>query len=160
MTKRSMKFATKTRATKFEYFFLKKKYLLEKKIMPCMHNLLDCAECGGSSSAQIVTTKVKYNRKKCPHGRQKTVCRECGGSQICEHDRPTSYFAKTVADHKFVCMGAYESNAKTAVVHRSVFMDVEKLYVRSAVDLHSVIMDVDEQFRKDCADHNFVSMVE
>ena len=25
--------------------------------------------------------------KKCPHGRQRSQCRECGGSQICEHNR-------------------------------------------------------------------------
>ena len=29
-------------------------------------------------------------RKKCPHGRQKGQCRDCGGVGICEHNRPRS----------------------------------------------------------------------
>ena len=27
---------------------------------------------------------------KCPHGRQRSFCKECGGSQICEHGRQRS----------------------------------------------------------------------
>jgi hypothetical protein len=30
------------------------------------------------------------NIKKCPHGKQKTTCKECGGSQICIHGRNKS----------------------------------------------------------------------
>ena len=35
---------------------------------------------------------VKYRSKckvcgACPHGRQRSVCKECGGSEICEHGR-------------------------------------------------------------------------
>ena len=29
-------------------------------------------------------------RKKCPHNREKHLCRECGGASICEHDRRRS----------------------------------------------------------------------
>ena len=33
-------------------------------------------------------------RKKCPHGRQKSQCRECGGAGICEHGRRRSECGK------------------------------------------------------------------
>lgn len=28
--------------------------------------------------------------KKCPHGKQKSFCKDCGGSQICEHNKHKS----------------------------------------------------------------------
>ena len=31
--------------------------------------------------------KEKKERKKCPHGKQKSRCKDCGGSEICTHDR-------------------------------------------------------------------------
>ncbi len=31
--------------------------------------------------------KPKYVRKKCEHGKQKYLCKECGGSQLCSHDK-------------------------------------------------------------------------
>jgi hypothetical protein len=32
-----------------------------------------------------------YKQKKCPHGRQKVYCKECGGGSICEHNRRRSH---------------------------------------------------------------------
>jgi hypothetical protein len=29
-------------------------------------------------------------RKKCPHNRQRSVCKDCGGASICEHNRQRS----------------------------------------------------------------------
>lgn len=59
-----------------------------------MHNLLECAECGGSSSTQSIQTDVtqaagkkKYIEKKCPHGRRRAHCKLCGGGSICSHGR-------------------------------------------------------------------------
>ena len=42
--------------------------------------LKSCDEC---------RNKQKKNREKnkCPHGRQKSVCKQCGGASICEHNR-------------------------------------------------------------------------
>ena len=34
-----------------------------------------------------ITKKPKYVYPKCPHGRRRSRCKECGGSGICEHDR-------------------------------------------------------------------------
>ena len=31
--------------------------------------------------------KPKYVHPKCPHGRQRSTCKECGGASICEHGR-------------------------------------------------------------------------
>ena len=31
--------------------------------------------------------KLYYQKNKCEHGKQKSACKICGGSQICEHDR-------------------------------------------------------------------------
>ncbi len=33
---------------------------------------------------------IKKKRKLCPHNRQKSKCKECGGSSICEHQRQRS----------------------------------------------------------------------
>ena len=37
-----------------------------------------------------ITKKPKYVRPKCPHGRQRHTCKECGGASICEHGRARS----------------------------------------------------------------------
>ena len=40
--------------------------------------------------AQALAKTMKAKRKaekKCPHGRQKRICKECGGSRICAHGR-------------------------------------------------------------------------
>ena len=34
-----------------------------------------------------ITEKPKYVRPKCPHGRRRAYCKECGGGSICEHGR-------------------------------------------------------------------------
>ena len=34
-----------------------------------------------------ITKKPKYVRPKCPHGRRRCYCKECGGGSICEHGR-------------------------------------------------------------------------
>ncbi len=34
------------------------------------------------------------DRKKCPHGRRKYICRECKGSSLCEHDAQRHYCKK------------------------------------------------------------------
>ena len=34
--------------------------------------------------------KQKYVRPKCPHGRRRSRCKECGGTSICEHGRQRS----------------------------------------------------------------------
>ena len=42
--------------------------------------LKSCDECR-------VKQKTVRERNKCEHGRQKTLCKECGGASICEHGR-------------------------------------------------------------------------
>ena len=37
-----------------------------------------------------ITKKPKYVRPKCPHGRERSRCKECGGASICEHGRRRS----------------------------------------------------------------------
>jgi hypothetical protein len=37
-----------------------------------------------------ITKKPKYVRPKCPHGRRRSQCKECGGASICEHGRQRS----------------------------------------------------------------------
>ena len=39
---------------------------------------------------EICQTKKKYVRPKCEHGKQKSYCKECGGSSICEHGKQKS----------------------------------------------------------------------
>ena len=39
-----------------------------------------CLECN-------VRAKADAERNKCPHGRQRNLCRDCGGKSRCEHDR-------------------------------------------------------------------------
>ena len=39
---------------------------------------------------EIIEEKPKRQIKKCEHGRQKSYCKECGGSSICEHRRQKS----------------------------------------------------------------------
>ena len=34
-----------------------------------------------------ITKKTKYVPPKCPHGKRRCRCKECGGGSICEHDR-------------------------------------------------------------------------
>ena len=33
---------------------------------------------------------IKKKRKLCPHNRQRSKCKECGGASICEHKRRRS----------------------------------------------------------------------
>jgi len=42
------------------------------------------------STIEELPIKKIYIHKKCPHGRQKRYCKECGGSGICEHGRQKS----------------------------------------------------------------------
>jgi hypothetical protein len=42
---------------------------------------LECAE----------RRKTSRDNNKCPHGRQKSICKDCGGSGICEHNRQKRY---------------------------------------------------------------------
>ena len=37
-----------------------------------------------------ITKKPKYVHPKCPHGRRRSTCKECGGASICEHGRRRS----------------------------------------------------------------------
>jgi hypothetical protein len=40
-----------------------------------------------AGDAQPTKTKAPRVHKKCPHGRQKSVCKDCGGCGICQHGR-------------------------------------------------------------------------
>jgi hypothetical protein len=31
--------------------------------------------------------KIRREKNKCPHGRKRNMCKECGGASICEHNR-------------------------------------------------------------------------
>jgi len=42
---------------------------------------------GKRKSGSNVAQGGKQARKACPHGRQRSRCKECGGSGICEHNR-------------------------------------------------------------------------
>jgi hypothetical protein len=42
------------------------------------------------SPCPTITKKTNYVRPKCPHGRQRYRCKECGGSGLCEHGRRRS----------------------------------------------------------------------
>lgn len=53
------------------------------KINRLGRRLKTCLECN-------VRQVVKQERNKCAHGRQRSRCRECGGSSICAHGRQRS----------------------------------------------------------------------
>ena len=36
---------------------------------------------------EVSVEQVKNQKKRCEHNKQQSQCKECGGSQICEHDR-------------------------------------------------------------------------
>ena len=39
------------------------------------------------TEARKAYNKMMYQKSKCEHGRQKSQCKDCGGSRICEHGR-------------------------------------------------------------------------
>jgi hypothetical protein len=47
----------------------------------------DTTERGGARSG---AAKTPRRQSRCPHNRQKSKCRDCGGSSICPHDRQKS----------------------------------------------------------------------
>ena len=49
-----------------------------------MENLMLCMEC---NIDDLNKEKKKYINKKCEHGKRKTRCIECGGSEICSHGK-------------------------------------------------------------------------
>ena len=49
--------------------------------------MIDREECKEYRRVRYSKNKEKY---KIEHGRQKSQCRDCGGSQICKHDRRKS----------------------------------------------------------------------
>ena len=61
----------------------KEKDLREFKVKTNGKRATGCMECND-------TAKIYAERSKCPHGRQKSLCRECGGVSICPHERERS----------------------------------------------------------------------
>ena len=58
---------------------------------PCEHGVKHRSRCKVCSACphgrQRSTCKECGGSSVCEHGRQRSVCKECGGSQICEHGR-------------------------------------------------------------------------
>jgi len=80
-----------------------------------------CRECRGEGQAATGEGKgreepelqgrekrarTKQPRKKCPHNRQRNLCKNCGGASICEHNRVRSAC-------KDCCLGAAEMGRAT-----------------------------------------------
>ena len=61
---------------------------------PCEHGVKyrsKCKVCNGCPHGRQRTQCKECGGKGiCEHGRQRSRCKECGGSQICEHDRVRS----------------------------------------------------------------------
>ena len=55
-----------------------------KMIQTSLDSFIFCQPC------PTITKKTKYVPPKCPHGRRRSECKECGGGSICEHDRRRS----------------------------------------------------------------------
>ena len=47
--------------------------------------------CTSASRRRTSCTNVGMVNKKCEHGRQRTLCKDCGGSGLCEHGREHRY---------------------------------------------------------------------
>ena len=45
----------------------------------------------GSDGSKKASKKRERVKKKCPHGRQKYLCKDCGGTGICEHGRQKAW---------------------------------------------------------------------
>ena len=52
-----------------------------KMIQTSLDSFIFCIPC------PTITEKPKYVRPKCPHGKRRADCTECGGSSTCEHRR-------------------------------------------------------------------------
>jgi hypothetical protein len=53
----------------------------------CLRHIVDEYEVyKGTRRKTCVKCKEKRNKDKCPHGKRKQYCRECGGAGICKHD--------------------------------------------------------------------------
>jgi len=52
---------------------------------PCQDNLCSLTYCA-ITVEQMAVLKTKQN-KKCIHGKQPRICKDCGGSGLCEHQR-------------------------------------------------------------------------
>ena len=61
----------------------KEKDLRKFKIKIYGKRATGCIECND-------TAKIYAERGKCPHGKRKSKCRECGGASICSHRREKS----------------------------------------------------------------------
>jgi len=46
------------------------------------------------SAKPALSKGIKKESKKCPHGKQKSVCSDCGGSGLCQHGRRKSKCTK------------------------------------------------------------------
>ena len=67
--------------TKCKHFLLFEDFRVNKKIGQLTRQCFKCLE----------KAKMHKKRLKCQHERQRSICKECGGSQICPHERQRSH---------------------------------------------------------------------
>ena len=46
--------------------------------------------CTSASCRRTSCTDVGMGKKKCEHGRRRSICKDCGGSGLCEHGQRRS----------------------------------------------------------------------
>ena len=85
---------------------------------PCEHGVKPRSKCKVCSA--------------CPHGRQRSQCKECGGSGICEHGRERSK-CKECGGSQYASTVVSALSARSAVGHQSASTVVSALSARSAV---------------------------
>ena len=50
-----------------------------------------CITHAFTPSTTITTKKIRTYKKKCPHNKQKTQCKDCKGTNICIHDKARAF---------------------------------------------------------------------
>ena len=104
-----------------------KRKIAPKHHGPCEHGVKHRSNCKVCSA--------------CPHGRQRSQCKECGGSSICEHGRQR-HNARSAVGHKSASTVVGALGARSAVGHQSASTVVCALGARSAVVHQSASMVV------------------
>ena len=60
------------------------------------------------------TDHIKKTNLKCPHGKQKRKCKECGGKDICHHGR-NKYYCKECGGSQICTHGRFKKYCKECV---------------------------------------------
>ena len=130
-----------------------------------------------SVAAPVKSYTCKERRGICQHNKQKSYCKECGGSQICIHKKNKSFCKECggskICIHnrvKYHCKeckgkgicphGRRKSNCKTAKEVKSVNIIERDTIVKSAVEKASVLTRDRELSVKIVEDHRSALMTE